>query len=107
MSKKIEAYVGEPGFPSKVFVEYSDKSKELLDTCLSFVNHSPDGFSWGYAGSGPHQLGFAILYHYSGNNRDFASDLYKNFTIDFVANQPINEYLCINYDDITAWLYEK
>lgn len=25
------------------------------------VNHSPDGFSWGYRGSGPAQLAFAIL----------------------------------------------
>ena len=25
------------------------------------INHSPDGFAWGYNGSGPAQLGFAIL----------------------------------------------
>jgi len=25
------------------------------------VNHSPDGFSWGYGGSGPAQLSLAIL----------------------------------------------
>ena len=26
-------------------------------------NHSPDGFNWGYAGSGPAQLALAILLH--------------------------------------------
>jgi hypothetical protein len=25
------------------------------------VNHSPDGFAWGYSGSGPSQLSLAIL----------------------------------------------
>lgn len=28
---------------------------------LAVRNHSPDGFSWGYAGSGPAQLALAIL----------------------------------------------
>ena len=27
----------------------------------SIVNHSPDGFNWGYLGSGPAQLALAIL----------------------------------------------
>ncbi len=28
---------------------------------LDLANHSPDGFSWGYGGSGPAQLALAIL----------------------------------------------
>jgi hypothetical protein len=32
-----------------------------LDPGLRFVNHSPTGFEWGYGGSGPAQLAFAIL----------------------------------------------
>lgn len=28
---------------------------------LDLMNHSPDGFEWGYAGSGPAQLALAIL----------------------------------------------
>lgn len=27
-------------------------------------NHSPDGFNWGYGGSGPSQLALAILFKY-------------------------------------------
>jgi hypothetical protein len=34
---------------------------EPLDPRNDLVNHSPDGLSWGYAGSGPAQLGLAIL----------------------------------------------
>lgn len=30
-------------------------------------NHSPDGFSWGYPGSGPAQLALALLYDVTGD----------------------------------------
>lgn len=33
---------------------------------LRYVNHSPDGFAWGYGGSGPGQLAFAILLALAG-----------------------------------------
>lgn len=33
----------------------------LLDSQLGLCKHSPDGFSWGYCGSGCAQLSFAIL----------------------------------------------
>jgi uncharacterized protein DUF6166 len=32
-----------------------------LPTHADLYNHSPDGFSWGYAGSGPTQLALAML----------------------------------------------
>jgi hypothetical protein len=32
-----------------------------LDAGYRYVNHSPTGFDWGYMGSGPAQLAFAIL----------------------------------------------
>lgn len=32
-----------------------------LDPRLSIVNHSPTGFAWGYWGSGPAQLAFALI----------------------------------------------
>ena len=35
-----------------------------LPLYLSEVNHSPDGFEWGYNGSGPTQLAYAILRSY-------------------------------------------
>lgn len=31
------------------------------------VNHSPDGFEWGYGGSGPAQLALALLVDLYGN----------------------------------------
>jgi len=35
-----------------------------LDPRADLVNHSPDGFAWGYPGSGPAQLALAILSHH-------------------------------------------
>lgn len=39
-------------------------------------NHSPDGFNWGYGGSGPAQLALAVmlaLTHKAGNYQEFKS----------------------------------
>jgi len=38
------------------------ESKELKH----YVLHSPDGFEWGYAGSGPSDLAYSILWEYLG-----------------------------------------
>ena len=45
-------------------VEYSKdagKSWHTLPLYLNEINHSPTGFEWGYYGSGPSQLAYAIL----------------------------------------------
>ena len=40
------------------------KGEDILSPTPSqgIVNHSPDGFQWGYPGSGPAQLALALLY---------------------------------------------
>ena len=55
-----------------------------LPTYLKYCNHSPDGFNWGYGGSGPSQLAFAILYHYT-KDRDLVWRLHHNFKNEYVA----------------------
>lgn len=48
-------------------------------------NHSPDGFEWGYEGSGPSQLSLAILaYELQDDNK--AASLYQEFKRKTVAN---------------------
>jgi hypothetical protein len=49
----------------EVFVE-EDGEQRPLPPRNDIVNHSPDGFEWGYGGSGPAQLAFAILADYLG-----------------------------------------
>jgi hypothetical protein len=56
-----------------------------LPLYLEYVNHSPDGFNWGYAGSGPAQLAFAILFDYS-NNASWARMYYRDFKFNIISN---------------------
>jgi hypothetical protein len=57
---------------------------------LKVRNHSPDGFSWGYGGSGPAQLALAILLKYVP--AEYAEELYQSFKIDHVANWPREDF---------------
>lgn len=47
-------------------------------------NHSPDGFNWGYHGSGPAQLALAILLKYAPKHHQ----QYQAFKQDRVAMWP-------------------
>jgi len=51
-------------------------------------NHSPDGFSWGYNGSGPAQLALALLLE--ATNEDEAIKFYQSFKFDIISDMPEN-----------------
>lgn len=57
----------------------------LPDRSQAVFNHSPDGFSWGYGGSGPSQLALALLLE-AGLDDERAVRLHQDFKHDFVAN---------------------
>ena len=50
-------------------------------------NHSPTGFSWGYAGSGPAQLALALACDVLGDDAE-AVRLYQDLKTVFVARLP-------------------
>lgn len=63
-------------------------------------NHSPDGFAWGYNGSGPAQLALALLLditgdsklsltHYQQFKRDVVSMFYKD-KFEITSKQIVN-----------------
>jgi len=54
---------------------------------LKIRNHSPDGFAWGYMGSGPSQLALAILLDYYGD-AEKAERLYMRFKEKIIAQYP-------------------
>lgn len=60
------------------------------DISLRLRNHSPDGFNWGYAGSGPAQLALGILLHYC-RAKD-ALRHYQQFKFEFVAALPQGDF---------------
>lgn len=48
-------------------------------------NHSPDGFEWGYGGSGPAQLALAILCDLIGEEQATERGLYQKFKANVIA----------------------
>ncbi len=50
-------------------------------------NHSPDGFEWGYGGSGPSQLALALLAHHLSDDQA-AFKLYQDFKWMCIASLP-------------------
>src|ERR1700676_5823260 len=68
------------------------KGKTLdLEASLKIVNHSPTGFCWGYAGSGPAQLAFAILLDHFNGDVVRAKALYMDFKFKVIARLPMDE----------------
>ena len=55
-----------------------------LNPRLDLWNHSPTGFEWGYAGSGPAQLALALLADHFGDD-DQALACYHDFKREVVA----------------------
>lgn len=49
-------------------------------------NHSPDGFNWGYEGSGPAQAALAVLLEFL--RQEEAVDLHQAFKRDVIAALP-------------------
>lgn len=50
------------------------------------ANHSPDGFEWGYEGSGPAQAALAVLADFFGGRDDEAAlRLYQKFKRQVIA----------------------
>lgn len=72
---------------------------------LTVRRHSPDGFSWGYAGSGPAQLALALLLEEAPQQR-IAERLYQTFKRDVVSRWPIDGDWRITSGEIQAWLRE-
>jgi Family of unknown function (DUF6166) len=54
-----------------------------LSVSLKVRAHSPDGFEWGYGGSGPAQTALAILLDLFA--KDVAASLYQQFKFDVIS----------------------
>ncbi|HDL19915.1 MAG TPA: hypothetical protein ENH30_01420 [Nitrospirae bacterium] len=68
---------------------------------LKIRNHSPTGFSWGYAGSGPAQLALAIMLEYLPPEK--ATLLYQDFKAEVIAN--IQGDFSIDIDTVIGWIF--
>lgn len=76
--------------------------KVLLDGKLltegrsqAVYNHSPDGFNWGYGGSGPSQLALAVMLELYGEEKALA--VYQDFKSKVIVNLPQGKDFDINF----------
>ena len=74
---------GDISGPAQVFVD-DGSAVHALKPRFDLWNHSPDGFNWGYGGSGPAQLALAILADCLGDDAD-AVRLHQVFKADVVS----------------------
>lgn len=77
------------------------------DRSLKIRNHSPDGFAWGYCGSGPAQLALGILLEVT--DEATAEDLYQDFKFSIIAALPNKEgsTWTITSEEVIRWLQRK
>lgn len=66
------------------------------------INHSPDGFQWGYGGSGPAQLALAILLRFC--SKEEAVRLHHAFKWDVIAKLPRGKEWQIPNQRVVDWL---
>lgn len=94
-NEQIEVLCNIP--PMKLKGDFKTKEVRLndhpLDLELSFAikQHSPDGFNWGYGGSGPAQLALAIIAYYT-KNLELILRLYQIFKWEVIAGLPQGDF---------------
>jgi len=65
------------------------------------VRHSPDGFCWGYGGSGPAELARCLLMDFLGTEpKEY---LYQDFKSQVIANLPMDQNWTLTYDQVQEW----
>lgn len=77
---------------------------DALDMRNDLANHSPDGGSWGYAGSGPAQLSLGILCDYLKDDLA-ALRLYQEFKFAVVTRLDKDSGWTLTKDEIEAALH--
>lgn len=80
----------------------SHESYELpLEPSLKLFNHSPNGFQWGYGGSGPAQLALAILLDLTEDS-EYSVGVHQEFKHDLIATA--GNKLVITEPEIIEWM---
>lgn len=70
----------------------------------ALINHSPNGFNWGYGGSGPSQLALGLLLAVT-SDKDLSLRFYQQFKWDIVAN--LGDTWEITEGSILAWIEQQ
>ena len=70
------------------------------------VKHSPDGFEWGYGGSGPADFALNILSVFIGQEAAEKNGLYQDFKWKFISPLPYEGGIIKRWE-ILNWIKDK
>ena len=99
----LGTYANWPGTHDVCFISDPLGAMEQIPLRLDICNYSPDGFNWGYHGSGPSQLALAILAHATGDD-EVAKRYHQRFKVSHVATQDPHEDFSLSITTIADWL---
>lgn len=102
----MKQYLGKrtPERNALVYVRDTDESGIAHYSHLTHhIRHSPDGFNWGYSGSGPAELARCILIDFLDNDR-VAGGLYQEFKARVIARLDQDRGWEIPQEQIVAFL---
>lgn len=97
-----------------VRLRHNMHSSTKLGPLRHYERHSPDGFNWGYAGSGPADLARSMLIDYFVRRNRMSEEragrqaerLYQRFKFDVIAKHPMHDDLLVTETEIRGWLGE-
>ena len=104
MYKGILTTVGGPQNVWKEITNFDGRKVTMKldpEPSQKLINHSPDGFQWGYGGSGPSQLALALLLDVTGDS-GLSVALHQDFKNNFVATW--GESWQMEADEILRWV---
>lgn len=71
--------------------------------CFHIRKHSPNGFAWGYLGSGPAQLALALIYDRC-RNKEIAEKIYQYFKEEVIAGFPTEEPWEMSFKEVDWYI---
>jgi hypothetical protein len=104
-AKKTARAEAIPLFAGDVTCSRGAQGEPITNVPQRIILHSPDGFEWGYCGSGPADFALNILSLYIGEEAAQQNGLYQRFKEAFLSKLP-HEGGIIKRNDIMQWLNE-
>ena len=107
--EKVVRYTGrregiDTACKSTVAVEYPTGSRPLRSSTLGRAK-SPDGFNWGYGGSGPAALAHSILVNIlKAEHRPTADTIYQDFKREVIATLPLDAGFTLDASTVRSWV---
>lgn len=101
----------EGGYPVYIGYEEVDDTLQQVkqlspERSQSLMNHSPNGFNWGYRGSGPAQCALGILLDVT-DSQTIALRWYQDFKSEVIAHIPTDKKSQMSAVNIQEWLEKK